>query len=69
MSDQVVLTDEEIVDKLVDFDDKFEGDCVTNFESKFLDTITRLKKWGKSSSLSSGQREHGIRILEKYDWL
>ena len=69
MSDQVVLTDEEIVDKLADFDDKFEGDCVTNFESKFLDTITRLKKWGRSSSLSSGQREHGIRILEKYDWL
>lgn len=69
MSNQTALTNQEIINKLVDFDDKWEGDSLTNFECKFLDTITRLNKSQFTGSLSSGQREHGLRILEKYDWL
>lgn len=68
MANSVVLSDKEIMEKLVDLDDKYEGDSMTRFETGFLDTITRLAKHN-SYYLSSGQREHGLRILEKYDWL
>lgn len=68
MAGSTMLSDKEVILKLVDLDAKYEGDDMTRFEIGFLDTITRYNKQNVFC-LSSGQREQGLRILEKYDWL
>ncbi len=61
------MTDQQIIEMLAEFDDTYDG-TVSKFEIGFLETMVKLFK-SKRFYLSSGQRENGIRILEKYEVL